>query len=173
VGSAGRAAAVILLLAAGGGCVRESTMRAQEPSPAPLPAAMPQPGAEPGAEKNATEKGARDFVTGFLQSRMARAADQARTRLSPTARDQYEKNEGGLALTGSSEAGFADWELVSIAAADASSYEVKVRLREPPNGLSAGISYVETLFVGPGPDLAGRQRPWVIRGARVEKLGSR
>jgi hypothetical protein len=27
--------------------------------------------------------------------------------------------------------------------------------------------------VGPGPGLAGQQRPWVIRGARVEKLGSR
>ena len=175
-----RAAALVLVLAAGAGCVRESTMRAQEASPAPLPsasqaqrlppiAAAPELAVEP---EPGTEKGARDFVTGFLQSRMARNAPQAGTYLSANARDQYAKGEGGLALTGSSKAGFAGWELVSAAAADANSYEVKVRLSEPGNDLSPGISYVETLFIGPGPDFEGRQRPWVVRGARVEKPGA-
>lgn len=112
-----------------------------------------------------TEAGARAFVASFMQARMARDDHRARTQLSAIARDQFEKGEGGLTLTGTTGSGFAGWELVSISSADASSFEARVKVREAPVRGRRGPAFEETLFVGPGPDVEGIQRPWVIRGA--------
>jgi hypothetical protein len=118
--------------------------------------AEPPEAAEPG-----TARGARVFVTGFMVARSAGDERVARTYLSALAREQFENGEGGLTLTPPADAGFEGWDLVALAAADANSFEARVRIR--PSG---GTPYTETLFVGPGPDLDGQQRPWVIRGAR-------
>lgn len=164
-------AALALLLAVG--CVREQIAPPVETQAAPLPTASPQ--SEPlelpptveapelaTAPEPGTEKGARDFVSGFMAARMARDERLARASLSSTARDQFDKGEGGLALTRT----YAGWDFVSVEAADANSFEVRVRVRE--RGAGGETAYTETLFVGPGADLEGRQRPWVIRGAMRE-----
>jgi hypothetical protein len=163
----------LVLLAALSGCVREQIAPPAQTQPAPLPTASPQsepvklPPAVAAPElatppEPGTEKGARDFVTGFMQARMARDERLARAALSPAAQEQFAKAEGGLALSGA----YAGWELAEINAADANSFEVKVRIRERREG--GETLHTETLFVGPGPDLAGQQRPWVVRGARRE-----
>jgi hypothetical protein len=110
----------------------------------------------PTQPEDLSEAGARAFVERFLEARQKGDEAGARAFLSAIARDQFDKGEGGLALLGS----FDGWELVSVNAADASSFEVTVRVREP-----AGGSFEETLFVGPGPDFDNVQRPWVVRGA--------
>lgn len=121
---------------------------------APELASDPEPG---------TEKGARQFVTNFLRARIVRDERLARTHLSQNAAEQFERGEGGLALNAIPSQG--NWEFLSVEAADASSYEIKVRIREKAAGQDAGATFTETFFVGPGPDLQGQQRPWVIRGA--------
>ena len=117
----------------------------RHPPAMPLPVELP---AQPG------EAGVRDFVAAFLKARVAGDAPRARDFLSPTALEQYEKGTGGLSLTGNPR--FTEWELAAVEAGDADSWEVKVRM----NG------YREILFVGPGPDASGAQRPWIVRGAR-------
>jgi hypothetical protein len=142
-------------------CAHESPA----PSPQPRPATAPETTAGPEIVSDpepGTEKGARAFVTGFLQARMAGDDRLARTYLSTIARDQYERAEGGLSLAGASGPRFTGWGFTSVDAADASSFEVKVEIRQ------GGTAFTETLFVGPGPDLEGRQRPWVVRGALRE-----
>lgn len=129
---------------------------------APDKAAGPEPG---------TEQGARDFVTAFLRARMDRNERLVRTWLSPTALEQYKKGEGGLGLMETAASRFTGWDLLSAEAADANSYEVKVVIREQPAGGTGERSFTETLFVGPGPDLRGRQQPWIIRGAMREGSG--
>lgn len=120
-----------------------------DPDPRQHPPAIPLPAdilpSEPG------EEGARAFVAAFLRARETRdAAGAARARdfLSPTALEQ-----AGDALAEAS-----GWEIVSFAAADANSYEVKVR------GQGAAGPVEETLFVGPGPDASGASRVWIVRG---------
>ena len=143
---------------------------AREAAPPPEVPAAEAPEATAGPEPG-TEKGARDFVTAFLQARMARNERLVRTWLSPTALDQYRKGEGGLSLMETAASRFTSWELLSAEAADANSYEVKVVIRELPAGGKGERSFTETLFVGPGPDLRGRQQPWIIRGAMREGSG--
>jgi hypothetical protein len=169
----GRLPALVLLLALGG-CVREQISPPVDTQAAPLPSASPrqtEPLKHPPtvtlpdlatAPEPGTEKGARDFVTGFMQSRMARDERLARAFLSPAASGQFDKGEGGLTLT----AAYAGWDFVSVNAADASSFEVTVKVREKEAG--GETAHTETLFVGPGPDLQGTQRPWVIRGVMRE-----
>ena len=169
-----KALPALALLLALGGCVREQIAPPVETQTAPLPTTASPP-SEPlvlpptveapelaTAPEPGTEKGARDFVRGFMAARMARDERLARASLSPIARDQFAKGEGGLALA----ATYAGWDFVSVEAADASSFEVKVRVRE--RGAGGETTHTETLFVGPGADLDGRQRPWVIRGAMRE-----
>jgi hypothetical protein len=170
----GRCLSSLVFLLALGGCVREQVSPPVDTQAAPLPSASPQqtePLKQPptvalpelaAAPEPGTEKGARDFVTGFMQSRMARDERLARAVLSPTARDQFDRGEGGLTLT----AAYAGWDFVSVNAADASSFEVKVRVRE--KGAGGETTHTETLFVGPGPDTQGTQRPWVVRGVTKE-----
>ncbi|HKV10342.1 MAG TPA: hypothetical protein VJ725_19530 [Thermoanaerobaculia bacterium] len=170
--------ASLLLLSLASSCVRESPEPPSETKPASLPSAQTQPApplepqklpptvAQPelAAEPEpGTEKGARAFVTLFLQARMAGDDRLARTHLSAIARDQFDKAEGGLALTAPPGSRFAGWDFVSVQAIDASSYEVKVTVRGP-----GGAAHTETLFVGPGPDLNGAQKPWIVRGAMQE-----
>lgn len=168
-----KALPALMLLLALGGCVREQISPPATTQAAPLPSASPpsQPQELPPtvaapelatAPEPGTEKGARDFVTAFMQARMAGDERLARASLSSSARDQFEKGEGGLALTGT----YAGWDFVSVNAADASSFEVTVKVRE--RGTAGETTHTETLFVGPGPDLQGSQRPWVIRGALRE-----
>lgn len=164
----------LALLLALGGCVREQIAPPAETAAAPLPTTA-SPQLEPlelpptveapelaTAPEPGTEKGARDFVTGFMLARMAKDERLARASLSPIARDQFEKGEGGLALS----ATYAGWDFVSVEAADANSFEVTVRVRERRAG--GETAHTETLFVGPGADLEGLARPWVIRGAMRE-----
>lgn len=165
--------ALVLLLALGG-CVREQVSPPVDTQAAPLPSSSPrqtEPLKHPPtvalpelatAPEPGTEKGARDFVTGFMQSRMARDERLARGFLSPTADGQFARGEGGLTLT----ATYAGWDFVSVNAADASSFEITVRVRE--KGAGGETVHTETLFVGPGPDLQGTQRPWVVRGVMKE-----
>lgn len=170
--------AAFLLAGMASSCVRESPAPPVETRPAPLPSSpssspppsetrkLPPAVAAPElvtAPEPETEKGARDFVTSFLRSRMAGDDRNARTHLSAIARDQYEKSEGGLALLAPAGSRFAGWDFVSVNAIDASSFEVKVRVRGP-----GGAAHTETLFVGPGPDLNGTQQPWIVRGALRE-----
>lgn len=172
--------ASLLLLSLASSCVRESPAPPSETKPAPLPSAAPkasptpplQPqklpptAAEPelvAAPEPGTEKGARAFVTAFLQARMAGDDRLARAHLSAIARDQYEKGEDGLTLLAPPGSRFSGWDFVSVQAIDANSYEVKVTVRGP-----GGAAHTETLFVGPGPDLNGAQKPWIVRGAMRE-----
>lgn len=151
-----RPIAALLLLLASVACAPDTQPPSVDEPPlatAPVMSAEPEPG---------TEKGAREFATAFLQARMARDERLARTSLSPTALDQYGKGEGGLALV---DPEVTTWDFVSVQAADANSYEVKVAIWERTPDQSAETSFTETLFVGPGPDAQGRQRPWIIRGA--------
>ena len=54
---------------------------------------------------------------------------------------------------------FMGWELVSVEAADANSYEVRVRFSREDEPTE------ELLFIGPGEDASGAQRTWIVRGA--------
>jgi hypothetical protein len=120
--------------------------------PPPLPAPVSLPSA-PG------EAGVREFVTAFLKARVEGNTPRARDFLSPTALEQYEKGENGLTLTGTAGQPFTGWDFVTVLAADASSWEITVRVRQD------GSTFQETLFVGPGPDASETQRPWIVRGA--------
>jgi hypothetical protein len=132
-----------------------------EPGEAAHPPAMPVPvelPARPG------EAGVREFVGELMKARLAGDAARARDFLSPTALEQYARSEGGLTLTAPSTGPlFADWDFAAVDAADASSWEVRVRIQL--TGQRAQ-TLEETLFIGPGPDASETQRPWIVRGAR-------
>lgn len=122
-----------------------------ESEPRMVPPALPIPveiPAEPG------EAGVRDFVTTFMDVRLTGDDVRARDFLSPTALEQYGKQD--LPLTSMS---FTGWDLVSLNAADASSWEARVRIRREDDQIE------ELLFVGPGADASGAQRTWIVRGA--------
>jgi hypothetical protein len=114
---------------------------------------MPAPIALPSAPG---EAGMREFVGAFLQARVVGDATLARDFLSPEALDQFERHEKGVNLVAISYTG---WEILSVKAADASSYEVRVRIRREDEPIE------EMLFVGPGADISGTQRAWIVRGA--------
>jgi len=133
--------------------------------PASPDAAAPTPAGEAG---EAGDQAARAFVSRFMDSRLSGDTGQAREYLSPTARRQYGDGEGGLALTATASPRFAGWEVTSFEAADASSFEVRVRIREERPGGAPGSTFEEVLFVGPGPDWRGTPRPWIVRGAQRE-----
>ena len=110
----------------------------------PLPEEVPsQPG----------EEGVREFVTAFMDLRLAGEEERLRDYLSANALGQFGQN---LPLTSMS---FTGWELASLNAADANSWEARVTIRREDNQSE------ELLFVGPGADADGTQRPWVVRGA--------
>lgn len=146
-----RTALCIALLLLGGACAREtpkaveSEPRMMQPS-LPIPAEMPS---EPG------EAGARDFVSTFMDLRITGDDVPAREFLSPNALEQYAAPEGILPLTSMS---FTGWDLLELNSADASSWEARVRIRREDDQIE------ELLFVGPGQDAGGTQRPWIIRG---------
>lgn len=116
------------------------------PAPAPIPS---QPG----------EAGVREFVNTLMDLRMKGEEPQAQDFLSPAALEQFKRREGGLALTSMS---FMGWELVSVEAADANSYEVRVRFKLEDETTE------ELLFVGPGEDASGAKRTWIVRGAAAQ-----
>jgi hypothetical protein len=122
-----------------------------EPPPQPLPPATVPAGAD---------EAARRFVLGFLDARVAGDAAAARAYLSPQAAEQYAAGEGGLRLVPSSQVPFTAGSLLEQNAADADSYEMRVRIE------SSGGGFEEYLFVGPGPGPDGEQREWTIRGAQ-------
>jgi hypothetical protein len=131
-----------------------------EPGEAAHPPAMPVPvelPARPG------EAGVREFVTELMKARLAGNAARARDFLSPTALEQYDRGAGGLTLTAASGQRFTAWDFAAVEAADASSWEIRVRI--DLTGQEAQ-TFEETLFVGPGPDASETQRPWIVRGAR-------
>jgi len=131
----------------------DQTAPARESEPRDVPPAIPVPvglPSEPG------EAGVRAFVSAFLDARVQGDKPRAKDFLSSNALEQFEKREKGLALTSMS---FTGWEMIAVDAADASSYEVRVRIRREDEPVE------ETLFVGPGPDTSGAQRTWIVRGA--------
>jgi hypothetical protein len=117
------------------------------------PPAIPAPIGLPSAPG---EAGLREFLGAFLQARVIGDATHARDFLSPAAIEQYERREKGLNLVAMSYTG---WEVLSLKAADANSWEVQVRIRREDEPIE------ETLFVGPGADASGKQRTWIVRGA--------
>jgi hypothetical protein len=117
------------------------------------PPAMPLLGGLPSAPG---EAGVREFLAAFLQARVIGDATRARDFLSPAALEQFERHEKGLNLVAIS---FTGWELLSVKAADASSWEVRVRMRREDEPIE------EMLFVGPGADTSGTRRTWIVRGA--------
>lgn len=130
-----------------------ATPAAQTSEPRETPPAIPAPAglpAEPG------EAGLRQFLAAFLQARVIGDATRARDFLSQTALDQFERHEKGLNLVAISFTGF---ELLSVKAADANSWEIRVRMRREDEPTE------EMLFVGPGADTSGTQRTWIVRGA--------
>jgi hypothetical protein len=130
-----------------------ATPPALQDEPRMHPPALPAPGALPSAPG---EAGVREFLAAFLQARVIGDATRARDFLSSTALDQFERHEKGLNLVAISFTGF---ELLSVKAADANSWEVRVRMRREDEPVE------EMLFVGPGVDTSGTQRTWIVRGA--------
>lgn len=124
-------------------------VEAEHPPAVPAPVSLPS---EPG------EAGVRAFLDEFMAARVRGDQPRARDFLSSTALEQY--GQGELTLAGAEGARWTRWELVSLNAADASSWEVKVRLHP-----ESGSPVEETLFVGPGPDTSETQRAWIVRGA--------
>lgn len=155
----GRRLAAVVLLLLPAGCARDMAAPVPEPArasagsePRVIPPALPIPveiPAEPG------EEGVRDFVTTFMDVRLTGDDVRARDFLSPNALEQYGKQQG-LPLTSMS---FTGWEMVSLNAADADSWEARVRIRREDDQAE------ELLFVGPGADASGAQRVWIVRGA--------
>lgn len=143
----------LLLLLALAACARDAGAPAAESEAREAPPAVPAPAAIP-AEPG--EAGLRAFVAAFMDLRMAGEEPRARDFLSPAALEQFARREGGLALTSMSYTG---WDLVAAEAADASSYEVRVRFRREDEPTE------ELLFIGPGADASGAQRTWIVRGA--------
>ena len=147
-----RAACLALVLVCGA-CAQDAatpTPEANEPAPRAIPSALPMPveiPAEPG------EDGVRDFVTTYMDLRLTGDDERARDFLSPNALEQYGKE--GLPLTAMS---FTGWDLISLNAADANSWEARVRIRREDDQVD------ELLFVGPGADAGGAQRAWIVRG---------
>lgn len=136
-----------------GACAQEPAPPATEPEPRAVPPALPVPvemPSEPG------EAGVRDFVTMFMDLRMTGDDVRARDYLSPTALEQYAAPRDVLPLTSMS---FTGWDLLALNAADASSWEARVRIHREDDEVE------ELLFVGPGPDASGAQRTWIVRGA--------
>ena len=151
-----RASLLIALLLLSGACARDTkpsqTAEAIESEPRVVPPALPAPvemPSEPG------EAGVRDFVTTFMDMRLTGDDVRARDYLSPTALEQYAAPKDILPLTAMS---FTGWDLISLNAADANSWEARVRIRREDDQVE------ELLFVGPGQDASGAQRPWIIRG---------
>lgn len=144
---------------------REAAATPATPTPAPAtrpalqdeprrhPPALPAPMALPSAPG---EAGVRELVSAFLQARVVGDDSMARNFLSPNALEQYERHEKGLNLLAMSYTGF---EILSVEAADANSWEVRVRIRREDEPLE------EILFVGPGEDMSGTKRTWIVRGA--------
>ena len=99
------------------------------------------------------------FVTDFLEARARGDAAAARLYLSPIAAGQFDAGAGGLDLAGGG-AGFADWAILAVEAADASSWEARVRI-DP----RSGAAWEELLFVGVGPGPDGASRDLTVRGA--------
>lgn len=163
------AAVALLCVAALAGCSREKTDTAETAQPAPppttAPAAPPEPDRYP-QQTSPGEEGARKFVQAFMRARLRGNAPRARAFLSNDALAQFNTGQGGLALTGpSADAAFTDWEFGTVKMADASSFEINVRVTQDAPGGGTG-AFEETLFVGPGPDFQQEQRPWIIRGAQ-------
>lgn len=153
-----RSGILLLALLALSGCARDTATTAAgtpalESEPRETPPAVPAPVAIP---SKPGEAGVREFVNTLMDLRMRGEEPQARDFLSPAALEQFERREGGLALTSMS---FMGWELVSVEAADASSYEVRVRFSREDEPTE------ELLFIGPGEDASGAQRTWIVRGA--------
>ena len=142
------------------------------PPPASAPHSRPETPGEPahppampigvGLPSEPGEAGVRAFVTEFMATRQRGNAARARDFLSSTALEQY--GEGKLSLVGADGRSLTRWELISLQAADASSWEVKIRLFYP-GGTEGDVQLDETLFIGPGPDASGAQRVWIVRGA--------
>ena len=153
-----RAPVAIALLLLAGACAQDgaTTPASQTPAiesePRSVPPALPAPvemPSEPG------EVGVRDFVTTFMDLRITGDDVRARDFLSPTALEQYAAPKDVLPLTSMS---FTGWDLLALNAADANSWEARVRIRREDDQSE------ELLFVGPGADASGAQRPWIVRG---------
>lgn len=167
--------AMVLLLALAGCSPAPARPAATQTAQAPEEDERRHPPAMPvGVELTSRpgEAGVREFVSAFLEARVAGDAPRARDFLSPTALDQFAQGDGGLTLTGTPGPRFARWEFAApdaadaVTAADASSWEVRVRIHTAETQGEKSSACEEILFVGPGPDASGIQRPWIVRGAR-------
>lgn len=153
-----RALLTLALLALTAGCTTgaevEPIPTPGEPTPSPTPEITPDPATDPQA-----------FVEVFMRHRLDGDTEAAAAFLGPQAKRQYDESDGGLRLVADDDPRFARWELVSLQAVDASSHEAEVRVYESYEDAGETSSFVEVLFVGPGPDHTGEVRPLVVRGA--------
>jgi hypothetical protein len=148
--------AVILLFALAG-CRKETT----ESGTAGAPPAAAEPDRYPG-QTAPGEPGVRAFVTGFLRARMRGNQPRARAFLSANALSQYAGGGEELLLNPPhATPRYGAWEIVSVKAAGNDAFTVQVRVH-PAQGGDKGETD-ELLVVGPGNDVAGRQRPWIVR----------
>lgn len=109
----------------------------------PLPEEVPsQPG----------EEGVTEFVTAFMDLRLAGEEERLRGYLSANALERFGLDRPLTSMS------FTGWELSALNAADASSWEARVTVRREDD------RFDELLFVGPGADADGTRRPWVVRG---------
>lgn len=142
---------VLLLLLLLSACAREPAPPPETPEPLPVVPALPIPIEVP---SDPGEAGVRDFITIFMDLRLTGDDERLQDYLSANALQQFGRQS--LPLTAMS---FTGWELISLNAADANSWEARVRIRREDDQVE------ELLFIGPGADVSGEQRPWIVRGA--------
>ncbi|HVL81310.1 MAG TPA: hypothetical protein VM840_06955 [Actinomycetota bacterium] len=121
-----------------------------------LPTASPSPHPELGepAEGFDDPEGAvRALVDEFMEARLSGSG--AEVHLTPVAQEQYASGSPALY-----DPSYRGWELRSLEAADANSYEVEVVIER-----SDGGPLSERLGVGPGDNVEGRPTPYLVRFA--------
>jgi hypothetical protein len=133
---------------------------------------------EGSAQQAPTEAQARTFVEDFMTVRMGvGGSPRALDFLSAAAKSQYDRGDGGLVLFGEGIAGngylFDHFEVRSVRAADANSYEVEVSMVVGKDPGESAEDWVESFFVGPGQDYKGDIQPLIIRGAVLTSRSSR
>ncbi len=154
-------AAIAVALAAGLGLFACREPAEEEEPPRPVHAVAFDPlvlPPEEGLPSEPGEQGVRDFLGAFLQIRVMGDATRARDFLSETSLDQYERHSKGLTLVAVSYTG---WEVLTLEPEPGTDgvWKAHARLRSEDEPIE------ELLFVGPGPDLSGMERTWIVRRA--------
>ncbi len=139
-------------------CACRIPMQEEEPAK-PVHAIAFEPLEMPPAEglpSEPGEEGVRSFLAAFLQIRVIGDSMRAHDFLSEAALDQYERHAAGLTLVAVSYTG---WEVLSLEPEADGGWKAHARLRSEDEPIE------ELLYVGPGPDMSGKERTWIVRRA--------